>query len=236
MIPKETMTLLAEVLDERAKQIAMGFTPEHDDAAQRGELAQAAAAQILAAITHHAVELAQLPPPGFPGSAAVPWPDENEYAEKVPLRPVRRGYIVAITMLLAEVERLDRLREAGGLEYCGGCGALVWKDEAVVDIEGVVLCPVCAEEDGREIAYAHEPNSVARFLRERCDRNPEASETAADLYAAYRDWYDGQPEASEKRVRTKMAFGLTLSELPWIVRVQAFGSAHFAGLRLRREG
>lgn len=236
MIPKATMTLLAEVLDERAKQIAMGFTPEHDDAAQRGELAQAAAAQILAAITHHAVELAQLPPPGFPGSAAVPWPDENEYAEKVPLRPVRRGYIVAITMLLAEVERLDRLREAGDLEYCGGCGALVWKDEAVVDIEGVVLCPVCAEENGREIAYAHEPNSVDRFLRERCDRNPGASETASDLYTAFRAFCVEQDGDDEKALQTIRTFSLQLQAMPWITKIQAFGAYHYKGLCLRREG
>lgn len=235
MIPKATMTLLAEVLDERAKQIAKGYTPEHDDAHQRGELAQAAAWKIMMAIELHGAELSVTPPRGFPGSAAVPWPWPDDEG-RVPVPPVRRGYIVAITMLLAEVERLDRLREAGELEYCGGCGALVWKDDAVVDVEGVVLCPLCAEENGREIAYAHEPNSVARFLRERCDRNPEASETAADLYAAYRDWYDGQHEASEKHVRTQMAFGLTLRELPWITGVRAFGSMHWKGLSLRREG
>ncbi|MGD9643889.1 MAG: hypothetical protein AB7V08_14265 [Elusimicrobiales bacterium] len=236
MIPKATMTLLAEVLDERAKQIAMGFIPEHDDAAQRGELAQAAAAQILASITRYGDELVELPPPGFPGSAAVKWPAVDEQAEKVSRRPVRRGYIVAITMLLAEVERIDRLREAGELEYCDGCGALVWKDDAVVDVEGVVLCPLCAGEDGREIAYAHEPDPVARFLRERCDRDPDGHETASDLYTAFHAYCVEQHGDDEKALKSIRVFSLQLQELPWITKVHAFGAFHYKGLRLRREG
>ncbi|EFL53025.1 hypothetical protein DesfrDRAFT_0073 [Solidesulfovibrio fructosivorans JJ]] len=233
-IPKATMPLLAEVLDERAKQIAIGFIPEHDDAAQRGELAQAAAAQILAAITRHSDELSVTPPPGFPGSAAVPWPAVNEYADKVPLRPVRRGYIVAITMLLAEVERLDRLRDAGEIEYCGGCGALVWKDEAVVDVEGVVLCPECAA--GSEVAYANEPDIVARFLRERCDRDLEGHETASDLYTAFLAFCVEQGIDDEKALLNIRVFSLRLQELPWITKIQAFGAFHYKGVRLRREG
>lgn len=228
-IPKATMTLLAEVLDERAKQISKGYTPEHDDAHQHGELVMGAAAVALAAAERQADELHQFLPKGFPGSGDVPWPWGGEYVDLVSHRPVRRGLIVAITMLLDEVERLDRLRDAGEIEYCGGCGALVWKDEAVVDVEGVVLCPECAA--GSEVAYANEPDPVARFLRERCDRNPEASETVADLYAAYEDWASLDPTFH----MTCVVFSRNLQALPWIMKVQAFGAAHFKGVHLRRE-
>jgi len=226
-IPKATMTLLAEVLDERARQISKGYTLEHDDAHQRGELVQVAAAMSLAAITKHEHELNQSVPPGFPGSGVVPYPCMTP--DLIPDYPVRRSLLVAATLLLAEVERLDRLRDAGEIEYCGGCGALVWKDEAVVDVGGVVLCPECAA--GSEIAYANEPDPVARFLRERCDRNPEASETVANLYAAYEDWASLDPTFR----MTCVVFSLNLQALPWIMKVQAFGAAHFKGVHLRRE-
>uniref|UniRef100_I2Q2Q6 Uncharacterized protein n=1 Tax=Desulfovibrio sp. U5L TaxID=596152 RepID=I2Q2Q6_9BACT len=227
-IPTHTMTLLAEVLDERMRQIAKGYTLEHDDAHQRGELSQGAAALVFRALARHEAELDMPVPLGFPAIDDI-WPFGDA---GTPDKPVRACLLAAIAMLLAEVERLDRLREAGAIAYCG-CGRLVWRDETVVDVESVVLCPECAP--GHDIAYAHEPNSIARFLRERCDRTPEGSETAADLYAAYRDWYDTQPEASEKHVRPMMVFGLELQALPWITGVQAFGAKYWKGVALRRE-
>ncbi|MGE4536523.1 MAG: hypothetical protein AB7D37_05550 [Desulfovibrio sp.] len=227
-IPKATMTLLAEVLDERAKQIAKGFTAEVDDAWQKGELAQAAASLALSSICLHADELHLPRPLGHPGYMSIPaWPLMD--ANLDPGKPARAAYLAAASLLIAEVERLDRMRDAGEIEYCGSCGALVWKDEAVVDVEGVVLCPECAA--GSEVAYANEPDPVARFLRERCDRNPEASETVADLYAAYEDWASLDPTFR----MTCVVFSRNLQALPWIMKVQAFGAAHFKGVHLRRE-
>ncbi len=230
-IPTRTMALLAEILDERMKQIAKGFTPEHDDAHLHGELAQAAATLALSAVANHSDELHMSAPIGFPGYMAVAWPLMD--ADISPDKTVRQFCIAGIAMLLAEVERLDRARDAGAIVSCE-CGRLAWTDETVVDVDGVVLCPECAA--GREIAYAHEPDTVARFLRERCDRDPQASETATDLYAAYRDWHAGQADAGEKFIRTRLAFAKEVQALPWVIEVQAFGTKHWKGLRLRREG
>lgn len=235
MIPKATMTLLAEVLDERAKQIADGYTPELDDSHQRGELAQAAAERSLAAVEGLCDELHAQPPKNFPGDERI-WPFVDRPAG-VPTRgekTVRQNLISAAALCLAEIERLDRLREAGEIDYCEN-GHLVWHDEAVVDVEGVVLCPVCADEDGREIAYAHEPDEVARFLRERCDRDPAGHETEADVYMAYLDWLSRQSETHGKHL-SQVNFGLRLAGISWITGVTAFGTVHWKGLRLRREG
>jgi len=231
-IPPTTMTLLAEILDERMRQIGMGFTLEHDDCHQKGELAQAAAALCLKAIVRQEDELRLSVPPGFPGSAAVPWP-EKAVDPETPNYPVRQGLIVAIAMLLAEVERLDRLRDAGEIEYCGGCGALVWWDETVVDVEGEVLCPACAH--GRKIAYAHEPNFVARFLRERCESTPEASEKAAVLYAAFQTWCVGAAHFNPRYQITQRVFRKILESRHRTLTVYAPSGTYYVGLRLRRE-
>lgn len=230
-IPPTTMTLLAEILDERMKQLGQGYTPEHDDALQHGELAQAAAFLALAACEVHAGELEISPPAGFPGARGVPWPLPNDGINTQ--QSVRKFLLSGATMLLAEIERLDRLRAAGEIEYCGGCGALVWRDAAVVDVEGEVLCPACAH--GCEIAYAHEPDPVARFLRECCDRNPEASETARVLYAGFQDWCETVAGIFDKDQLSALAFGQRLDTFPWISRVKAFGTVHYRGLCLRER-
>lgn len=230
-IPPTTMTLLAEILDERMKQLGQGYTPEHDDALQHGELAQAAAFLALAACEVHAGELEISPPAGFPGARGVPWPLPNDGINTQ--QSVRKFLLSGATMLLAEVERLDRLRAAGEIEYCGGCGALVWWDAAVVDVEGEILCPACAH--GCEIAYTHEPDPVAQFLSDCCDRNPEASETAKDLYAAFRAWRADAGDIDPKFWMTQHVFGKRLQRRSWIMRVQAFGMTRYRGLCLRQE-
>lgn len=85
-----------DVLAERQRQVSgEGWTPEHDDAHVRGEMAGAAACYALAGIQHWAREQAI--------SSFWPW-------QKVWWKPTdrRRDLIKATALLLAEVERLDR--------------------------------------------------------------------------------------------------------------------------------
>jgi len=81
-----------DVLAERRRQIeAEGWTPEHDDEHDGGELALAAACYATAS------------PDGF--SDLVQWPWEEEAWKP---KDRRRNLIKAAALLLAEIERLDR--------------------------------------------------------------------------------------------------------------------------------
>ncbi|HML56017.1 MAG TPA: hypothetical protein PKC79_18125 [Solidesulfovibrio magneticus] len=224
-----TMSLIAEVLNERLRQ--QEAVPDLAERYQRGEQSQAAASLILEGITRRSDELHQLPPPGFPGSSVVPWPldADNPRADL----PVRDGFVAAMAMLLGEVEHLDRMVADGALVFCAG-GHLVWRDEAAVDVEGNEVCPACAAE--RKIAYVHEPDTVARFLRARCERASDSMVPVKDLYAAYEKWFFKSPDVpSHLRKLSLVAFCKSIAGTDWIKERRAFGSAYWIGLRLREE-
>lgn len=92
------------VLAERRRQIEVeGYTPAHDDAHDKGELAGAAAA--------YAAYRSQAAPEIIMGDEIIatlwPWPGEGSYKPKGRHRDLER----ACTLLIAEIERLDRLAE-----------------------------------------------------------------------------------------------------------------------------
>lgn len=223
------MAVIAEVLNERLRQLEA--VPDLADRYQRGEESQAAASLILEGITRRSDELHQLPPPGFPGSSAVPWPlaVDNPRADL----PVRDGLVAAMAMLLGEIVRLDRMVAEGALVRCAG-GHLVWRDEAAVDVEGNEVCPACAVE--REIAYAHEPDTVARFLRERCERVTDFAVSVKELYAAYEVWTPVGFDVNKLiRKMPLVEFCKALVGTGWIKERKVFGQPFFLGLRLLEE-
>lgn len=223
------MAVIAEVLNERLRQ--QEAVPDLAERYQRGEQSQAAASLILEGITRRSDELHQLPPPGFPGSSAVPWPLAADNSQ-VDL-PVRDGLVAAMAMLLGEVERLDRMVADGALVLCAG-GHLVWRDEAAVDVEGNEVCPACAAE--RDLAYQYEPDTVARFIRERCERDPNSMVPVRDLYEAYEAWRVKVLGVDGPHLRRSMvAFRKDIAGEGWIKELRAFGQAFIKGLRLLEE-
>lgn len=97
-----------DVLQERRRQVnEEGWTPEHDDQHQRGELARAAAAYAV----HWTMEGYRT----FFGDFLWPWdkewwkPGRLETGKVAIMR--RRNLVKAAALLLAEIERLDRLEE-----------------------------------------------------------------------------------------------------------------------------
>lgn len=91
---------LADVLKERERQRNKeGYTPDHDDAHVRGELARGAAAYaMLAGIGYDPVTPEMRAP--YEGL----WP----FDEPMKPRGARRNAVRACAMLLAEIERIDR--------------------------------------------------------------------------------------------------------------------------------
>lgn len=98
----ERQTILLEVLRERRRQIdAEGWSPDHDDSVNiSGELAQAAACYALA--TCEAGDGLITDPEEL--SIFWPWP-----ADTFKPKTRRRALILASALLLAEIERLDRM-------------------------------------------------------------------------------------------------------------------------------
>jgi hypothetical protein len=86
-----------DVLAERQRQIEKeGWTPEHDEAYKPGELAQAASCYALWAFVAEAL------PNWVPPS----WPWHDVWWK--PASP-RRSLVKAAALILAEIERLDRV-------------------------------------------------------------------------------------------------------------------------------
>lgn len=86
-----------DVLAERRRQVeAEGWTPEHDDEHARGEIALAAACYALSAVGVRGGDNAQL--------RFWPW-DDDWWRPSTP----RRDLIKAGALILAEIERLDRV-------------------------------------------------------------------------------------------------------------------------------
>jgi hypothetical protein len=99
---------LEDIAAERARQISVeGWTPDHDDAHNRGELARAAACYALSASLRDAARASKWWPSLWPWSQSW-WKPTNR----------RRDLVKAGALLLAEIERLDRL---AAQQPCGEC-------------------------------------------------------------------------------------------------------------------
>lgn len=93
-------TALNDIAAERARQIsAEGWTPEHDDEHSTGEMASAAACYARRAAM-------QARNPGQQGGPVSFWPWDLKWWK--PSDP-RRNLVKAAALIVAEIERLDRL-------------------------------------------------------------------------------------------------------------------------------
>lgn len=96
------MTALEDIATERQRQIEVeGWSPEHDDAHNGGELAKAAGCYAwIAAQSDGMRAIFDTPPPTWPPEWASNW-----------WKPTtrRRDLIKAGALIIAEIERLDRL-------------------------------------------------------------------------------------------------------------------------------
>lgn len=88
--------IVGEVVRERYRQLERGYDAEHDATNDQGQLADAAAC--------YAWNVVRPQPPGL---APFGWPWEEERWE--PTTP-RRDLLKAAALILAEIERLDRVR------------------------------------------------------------------------------------------------------------------------------
>lgn len=86
----------ADVMAERRRQVEIGRKPEHDDTYTDGQLAQAAAAYGLVAAGWE------------PKAAREIWPKFWDFSWWKPRDP-RRNLVKAGALIIAEIERLDRL-------------------------------------------------------------------------------------------------------------------------------
>lgn len=94
-VPAEHVCFSKAFLDvgaERRRQIeAEGWTPEHDDAHDKGEMAFAAIAYLMAAVN--------------PNAAYAWWPWSLEWFKP---GSIRRMLVKAAALIIAEIERRDR--------------------------------------------------------------------------------------------------------------------------------
>lgn len=102
---------LADVADERQRQIAReGWTEEHDDAHRRGELSFAAACYAANAATDLRTpprsEAIRLKCSAIPPYHMWPW-DISWWKPRSP----REDLVRAAALILAEIERIDRIAE-----------------------------------------------------------------------------------------------------------------------------
>ena len=94
-VSRDPTQAVLDVLAERRRQVdAKGWTPEHDDEHVAGELATAGASYALVAVGY-----------GLLALRTWPWP-----AGLKPTTP-RRDLVKAGALILAEIERLDRMAE-----------------------------------------------------------------------------------------------------------------------------
>ena len=99
--PEVAYRAAADVLDERRRQITEeGWTPEHDDEHAGFELARAGACY---AEYGNWPAHSEVPPNSWPWPAA--WWKPSDY---------RRNLVKAAALILAEIERLDRIQPTKG--------------------------------------------------------------------------------------------------------------------------
>lgn len=105
--PPTWSPILAEVAAERQRQVAAeGFDGAHDDNHRDGQLARAGACYALLAAAESASFYAQLQD-WVRGLVVQVWPWGTHWLKP---KDRRRNLIVAMALLTAEVERLDRSR------------------------------------------------------------------------------------------------------------------------------
>lgn len=89
--------IFAELAEEREKQLAKGYGPDHDDGHSHGEIALGAATYING-------------PNCYPGYSR--WP----FIEEPVFEGTRKDLIKAAAMLIAEIMRLDRAAEDAAID------------------------------------------------------------------------------------------------------------------------
>lgn len=95
-----TAVVVSDIREERARQVAVeGWTPAHDDQHTGGDLAAAAAAYAFSAYTATTPRYLAADPSGF-------WPWDVSWWKP---RGARRDLVRAAALIVAEIERLDRL-------------------------------------------------------------------------------------------------------------------------------
>lgn len=106
-----TTKAIDDVLSERARQVSVeGWTPEHDDQHDKGELAAAAACYAASAFNSTA------PKPhafsdcvfGFQSFIGAFWPWSRTWWKP---KDARRDLVRAAALIIAEIERIDRAAE-----------------------------------------------------------------------------------------------------------------------------
>lgn len=105
----DTGRVLGELLMERGRQLTeLGYSAAHDDGHDMGELARAAASHSLSAASWQFPEGNQYREV-MRGRAAEAWPFDRQATS---LKTARQHLVIAGALIIAEIERLDRL--AGG--------------------------------------------------------------------------------------------------------------------------
>ncbi len=101
------MSVIEEIAAERRRQIEVeGWTPEHDDEHSTGEMAEAAACYVMAAVPGGCGIIprdASLVPTRRPW---LYWPWDRKWFK--PTDDRRRQLVKAGALIIAEIERLDR--------------------------------------------------------------------------------------------------------------------------------
>lgn len=101
--PKGVTEAAKDVLAERHRQVSVeGWTPEHDDEHDTGEMARAAACYALGKPEVHGYRV---------GAHVTLWPWDWKWWKP---KNRRRDLVRAGALILAEIERLDRLTAAKG--------------------------------------------------------------------------------------------------------------------------
>jgi len=94
---------LVHILQERLRQVSDGYGPAHDDEHRRGEIAQAAASlTCIALVSIDSAGNASY----WAGNAESFWPDDWTALSS---KSQRQDLVRAAALLIAEIERLDRL-------------------------------------------------------------------------------------------------------------------------------
>jgi hypothetical protein len=103
----DEVSALSDIASERRRQVEVeGWTPEHDDAHSKGELAQAAGVYALAAGSHdYRWVLRGSPVNDYLAAAMKLWPWDASWFKP---KDKRRDLVKAGALIVAEIERLDR--------------------------------------------------------------------------------------------------------------------------------
>lgn len=168
--------VILEIARERERQVVdEGWTPQHDDEHDPGELATAACAYVLNA----ACLLSPLngTPIEFSGDLPVDWPWDESWWKPTLNGDGRRDLIKAAALIVAELERMDRqtdsgpsdeiVRDPGGDPYqavvtrraCGHCGrgdtwGVIGPDDVLQGVEWVGDDSHDAQVEAEELAGA----------------------------------------------------------------------------------